>query len=259
MTTRMPAAQRFAAALVVFAATVLAATSRPAPVAAHGDIEVGPYSINLGFINEPAYAGEPNGLDLTVMRHAPGAAATDDHADAGTSEEGAPAADVHDDAASDDHAHAEAVPAEDAQPAGPAPVEGLEETLQAEIIFGAESRILAIEPQWGQPGKYTAAILPTAAGDYTWRVFGTVDGTPVDVKLSSGPDTFGAVETKAAVSFPAAEPDVAGLRTEVDAAAKSAADAAASARTALLAGAAGVALGAFALATAALQLRSRPR
>lgn len=259
MTTRIPAAHRFAAALIALAATVFAATSRPAPVAAHGDIEVGPYVINLGFLNEPAYAGEPNGLDLTVMRHAPGAAAADDHAAAGTSDAGAAAADVHDDAAGDDDTHDEAMSAAGAELAGPSPVEGLEETLQAEIIFGAESRTLAVEPQWGQPGKYTAAVLPTAAGDYTWRVFGTINGTPVDVKLSSGPDTFGAVETKAAVSFPAAEPDVAGLQTEVDAAAKSAAEAAASARTALLAGAAGVALGAFALATAALQLRSRSR
>ena len=37
------------------------------PVAsAHGHVEVGDYELVIGFRAEPAYQGEPNGLDLTV-------------------------------------------------------------------------------------------------------------------------------------------------------------------------------------------------
>lgn len=249
MTTSSRTRARLAAIGAAAAVATTVSAPHPSPVSAHGDIEVGPYALTIGFIDEPAYQGEPNGLDLAVMRHgagdaAAGAAAADDHADAAGD-------------AADDHGHD--APASESAPAGPVPVEGLEETLQAEIIFGAESRTLAIAPQWGEPGKYTAPILPTAAGDYTWRVFGTIDGTPVDVKLSSGPDTFGAVETKDAVAFPAAEPDVAAVKAEVDTAARTASDAAGSARSALLAGIAGAVLGALGMATAAVALRSRSR
>jgi hypothetical protein len=128
-------------------------------VSAHGSTQVGDYELVIGFHNEPAYQGEPNGLDLFVTNT--------------TTNE---------------------------------PVNGLEETLQVEIIYGASRQELSLRTQFGQDGAYTAYILPTEAGDYTWHIWGDIEGTPVDVSMTSSPDTFGSVEPKSEFSFPAAEP-----------------------------------------------------
>jgi hypothetical protein len=82
------------------------------------------------------------------------------------------------------------------------PVNGLEETLRVEIIYGSSTRELPLRPQFGREGAYTADVIPTEAGDYTWHIFGDIEGTPVDVRMTSGPDTFGSVEAKDAVLFP---------------------------------------------------------
>src|SRR3712207_2445722 len=111
---------------------------------AHGQTQVGDYELVIGFHNEPAYQGEPNGLDLFVTNTK-------------TNEK----------------------------------VEGLEKTLKAEIIFGASKKELTISPQFGRPGDYTAHVLPAEVGDYTWHIFGKIEDTPVDVSMTSSPDTFG--------------------------------------------------------------------
>ena len=135
---------------------------------AHGTTQVGDYELVIGFHNEPAYQGEPNGLDLFVTNMK-------------TSQ----------------------------------PVNGLEETLQVEIIYGASKEELHMEAQWGQEGAYTAYVLPTEAGDYTWHIWGDIEGTPVDVSMTSSPDTFGSVEPKSEVAFPAAEPTTTELQKQV--------------------------------------------
>jgi hypothetical protein len=169
-----------------------------APALAHGGVEVGEYELVIGFLHEPAYAGEPNGLDLRVAHHETGE-----------------------------------------------PVAGLEDTLHAEIIFGSHSRELDLRPQFGQAGAYTADVLPTVPGDYTFRVWGEIDGTPVDVEMTSGPDTFGSVEEKSVVAFPSAERSPAELEAQ--------------ARTALIVGGVGAALGAASLALSLAALRRSPR
>ncbi len=86
------------------------------------------------------------------------------------------------------------------------PMTGLENSLQAEIIFGASKKTLKIEPVEGEEGVYTTAILPTALGDYTWHIFGKIEDTPVDVSMTSSPTTFVSVVPKSEVSFPGSEP-----------------------------------------------------
>jgi hypothetical protein len=88
------------------------------------------------------------------------------------------------------------------------PVTGLEDTLQAEIIFGASKKALKIEPVEGEDGAYTADVLPTALGDYTWHIFGKIENTPVDVKMTSSPTTFVSVVPPSDVSFPGQQPAV---------------------------------------------------
>jgi hypothetical protein len=157
--------------------------------AAHGHTEVGDYELVIGFHNEPAYQGEPNGLDLFVTNMETGES-----------------------------------------------VNGLEETLRVEIIFGSSKKELEIEPQWNQDGAYTAYVLPTEAGDYTWHISGTIEGTPVDVSMTSSPDTFSSVASKSSVSFPSAEASAMDLNTGVQAAARTA-------QIALLVGILGAVLG----------------
>lgn len=168
---------------------------------AHGQTQVGDYELVIGFHNEPAYQGEPNGLDLFVTNTK-------------TNEK----------------------------------VEGLEKTLKAEIVFGASKKELTIRPQFGRPGDYTADILPSEVGDYTWRIFGKINDTPVDVSMTSSPETFGAVEPKSSVAFPAAEPTAAELKAE-------AASAAQTAQTALIVGSVGALLGLAGLAFGLMGMR----
>lgn len=163
---------------------------------AHGVTQVGDYELAIRFHNEPAYQGEPNGLDLFVTNTA-------------TNE----------------------------------PVNGLEETLRVEIIYGASKKELDIEPQFGQDGAYTAHVLPTEEGDYTWHIWGDIEGTPVDVSMTSSPDTFGSVEPKSDTAFPTAEPTLAELRDQ--------------ARLALLIGILGAVLGAIGIVVGFLGMRRR--
>jgi hypothetical protein len=172
---------------------------------AHGHTEVGDYELVIGFHNEPAYQGEPNGLDLFVTNHE-------------TSE----------------------------------PVNGLEETLSVEIIYGSSKKELQIEPQWGQDGAYTAYVIPTETGDYTWHIFGMIEETPVDVSMTSSPDTFSPVDSKSSVSFPSAESSTAELAAQ-------ATSTSSTAQTALIVGAIGVIIGLLGLVFGLLGYRAARR
>jgi hypothetical protein len=109
-------------------------------------------------------------------------------------------------------------------------VNGLADTLQAEIIYGSSKKTLNLEPQ-EEDGAYTAYVVPTELGDYTWHIFGKIEDTPVDVSMTSSPDTFGSVEPLSDYAFPASKPANTGP----------------SSTTLLIIGVAGVVLGALAL------------
>ncbi len=121
-------------------------------------------------------------------------------------------------------------------------VNGLEDTLQAEIIFGSSKKSLTIEPQ-EEDGAYTAFVVPTQTGDYTWHIFGTIEDTPVDVSMTSSPDTFGSVELLSDYEFPASAP----------------AAASAGSQTALIAGIAGTVLGLLGLIVGLVALQTAQR
>jgi hypothetical protein len=142
---------------------------------AHGHIEVGNYELVIGFRNEPAYQGEPNGLDLFVT-------------DTRTGER----------------------------------VNGLENSLRGEIIYGGSQKDLSLRPRFGQDGAYTADVLPTEAGDYTWHIFGSIGETAVDVSMTSGPDTFSPVISKSTIAFPSNEPSTMDILGSMDQATRTA-------------------------------------
>lgn len=164
----------------------------PGVARAHEHRDVGEYSIVVGFLNEPALVGEPNGLDLRVSRHTETPSGADEHA---AGEEG----------------HS------DEEEAG-TPVEGLEKTLQAEVIVGggAQTLPLELEPRFGQPGAYVAHFIPTRAGDYSFRIFGAIDGMEIDERFDSGPETFSPVLDVADLQFPEKVPGAAALQDAVD-------------------------------------------
>ena len=126
---------------------------------------------------------------------------------------------------------------------GEEPVEGLEETLRAEVSFSGQSRELEISPVFGQPGAYRSVFFPTASGPYSFHVTGDIEGTPIDETFSSGPDTFGEVEDVAGGQFPVQYPATGDVVRDAEAGA----NAATTATIGLVLGGAGLLVGLVAL------------
>jgi hypothetical protein len=84
----------------------------------------------------------------------------------------------------------------------------------------------------------------------TCYITGDIKGTPVDVSMTSSPDTFGSVEAKSEVAFPAAEGKPAELQAQT-------ATAAQTAQLALIVDALGAVLGVAGLVMGVLGLRAR--
>lgn len=162
-------------------------------VLAHEEREVGEYTVEVGFLDEPVYAGEQNGLFLMVVR-------------------------------------------------GEEPVEGLDESLEATVSHGDQSRNLELSPG-GEPGEYESVFFPTAAGPYTFRIFGEIEGQAVDEEFTSGPDTFSEVQDVTGGQFPVQFPPTGDIVREAEAGA----NAATTATIALVLGGAGLLAGLVAL------------
>src|SRR6266568_2029512 len=54
-------------------------------------------------------------------------------------------------------------------------VEGLDKTIQAEVIYGGSSMPLALSARFGQPGAYNAFFIPTKAGTYIFHFTGSIE------------------------------------------------------------------------------------
>jgi hypothetical protein len=71
----------------------------------------------------------------------------------------------------------------DGNASGAKPVEGLEQSMQVEIIAGDKKKTFALEPAYKDPGAYKAVFFPTIQTALTYRFFGTINNTPVDVSF----------------------------------------------------------------------------
>ena len=138
------------------------------------DVANGQYRLVVGFLNEPAITGEQNGLSLRVSRIG-GATGTPLASPAAG---GTPAA------------------------AELAPVEGLQDFIEAEVIYGDQRMPLALSASFGDPGHYESIFFPMAAGDYSFRITGTIEDTPIDETFTSGLDTFSSVLPVEPLQFP---------------------------------------------------------
>lgn len=132
---------------------------------------------------------------------------------------------------------------------GTEPVNDLAATLSAEVSKDGQVKLLSLVPV-GE-GEYEAAFVPTATGDYTFRISGTIGEATVDESVTSGPTTFNSVEPLSAIEFPQPRPDPLQLQT-------AAGDASAAATTARTLAVAGIVTGVLGLVLGALALaRSR--
>jgi hypothetical protein len=161
----------------------------PDVASAHGRRTVATkFQFVVGFLAEPAFQGQQNGIDLSVCN-----GECKNKAD-GTLEN---------------------------------PVEGVEKTLKAKVIFGSQSMEVELKPRFRQPGKYNGVFFPTASGEYTFHFIGEISGTKIDERFTSGKDGFSSVEATNALQFPEKAVDVSNLQTQI----KEAKDSAASALT----------------------------
>lgn len=98
------------------------------------------------------------------------------------------------------------------------PVDGLEKTLQAQIVFGASTMPLQLRARFGQSGAYLADVVPTKAGTYIFHITGSVQGQNVDEQFESGPNTFSDVEDLTDLQFPQKASTALALTTQLQAA-----------------------------------------
>jgi hypothetical protein len=89
----------------------------------------------------------------------------------------------------------------------------------------------------GRLDEYDYPLIPTVVGAYTFHIFGSINGTPIDQRITSGPTTFDSIADSSSVEFPVAVPAVAQIATKVDAVNQRAAAALASAQDAATAAA----------------------
>lgn len=147
--------------LVVSLALLLEAT----PALAHESVTVGDYEFEVGWVSEPVLVGQLNGLELFV----------------------APVGEGEPEGGHTEGEHIEGVA-------------GLEDTLVFTVVYGGVEREYALTPVLDRTGAYTAAFIPTRAGQYTFRFTGSVCEQPVDVEVEAEE-----VEDVGALAFPEAE------------------------------------------------------
>jgi hypothetical protein len=155
----------------------LAALSGAAPALAHTAHAVGNYLVEIGWRNEPAYVGQPNAVQVTITDH----------------RDGSPVLDL----APDD--------------------------LKVVVsTAGTNSASLTFDPAFdavekvGSLGEYDAAIVPTAPGDYSFHITGSIHGTAADLTVASGDETFNPVVVSTDIEFPAKMPTLTEVGTRLD-------------------------------------------
>jgi len=143
-------------------APTLALLALPLVASAH---EVATYQIGssnyqfvVGSLNEPVVVDDKTGVDLTVSKCYTAACAPTMNSDGDMD-----------------------------GPAG-TPVTGLDQTLKVTLSAGGQKKTLALSPQYGKDGGYSATFYPTVATTMSYEFTGTVNGTAVDLTFTCLPD-----------------------------------------------------------------------
>ncbi|MBI4498562.1 MAG: hypothetical protein HY689_11750 [Chloroflexi bacterium] len=130
-----------------------------------------------------------------------------------------------------------------------APVEGAEQTLKVAVAFGGNPpKEFPLRARFGQPGAYTADLIPTRSGVYSFTFTGTLDGQPVNERFESGPGRFNDVQSAQGLQFPEPVPATSEMQRQVRSLERQLAAAEEQAGTAQAWAFGGVAVGALGLA-----------
>ena len=81
-------------------------------------------------------------------------------------------------------------------------VEGLEETLQIEVGYGGKTKVLRLRAVANEPGHYTADLIPTQPGDYSFHLTGKIGDVDVDEVFDSASGEFSSVDPISDIQFP---------------------------------------------------------
>lgn len=170
---------------VAAATALLLLLTTAVTASAHAVQQFGGYTIAIGWLHEPTYVDQENAVQVVVK---------DSHGD---------------------------------------PVNDLQlGDLSVTVATGGQvSSSMQLQPSYdpdtglGTPGEYDAAIIPTAVGDYTFHLTGSIHGTAVDKSFTSGPQTFDTVKAPSDAQFPTKLPAIGDISTKVDRVAARAADA----------------------------------
>jgi hypothetical protein len=111
------------------------------------------YEFVIGSLNEPIAVDDKTGVDFRASK-------VESHADMGHAGHGT-------------------------APAGA--IVGLESTLKVEMIAGGAKKVTDLSPVHGTPGAYKNTFYPTVATSLSYRIFGTIEGTPIDLTFSCTP------------------------------------------------------------------------
>ena len=102
---------------------------------------------------------------------------------------------------------------------GEVPVEGLQDSLLVEVthVSSETSRVLSLNAVLGDPGLYSADLIPTASGVYQFRISGIIEGTRIDETFVSkgGGGDFDDVVSSTALQFPVELPETRELESAV--------------------------------------------
>ena len=165
------------------------------PAMAHEGREVTEYRFNVGWIDEPAYEGFMNGVELRVTKVIlkDTSTASGDHHGESDSNSGV-----------NSSLSVGATSAEDGNDG--VPVTGLQETMQVEVthVASGASVILDLYADRFEPGRYTADLIPTSPGVYEFRVFGFIERDLVDESFVSmgGGGGFDDIRPSVGLQFP---------------------------------------------------------
>ena len=96
------------------------------------------------------------------------------------------------------------------------PVNGLQ--MKVEVLFGdrqatQKTPFMDLVPIFNQPGQYSAALVPTRPGTYTYHITGMLDGQPFDQYFTSGEGTFDSIRDP--LEFPVQDPSRGQLNEKV--------------------------------------------
>jgi len=140
---------------------------------AHVVKQFGTYSVAMGWLHEPTYVGVENSVQVIVK-------------------------------------DAAGKPVNDLQPGD----------LQVVVsTAGQQTAALPLQPSFdpdtglGTPGEYTASLIPTQVGDYTFHLTGSIHGQAVDETAISSDQTFNSVTAGTDVQFPVKLPALGDLST----------------------------------------------